>query len=55
MQRRLGHYAWILVILALLTLAWPRAARFLAVDKCLDNGGRWDEAGDSCVSGRPSE
>jgi hypothetical protein len=55
MQKRLRHLVWIVLILTVLFLAWPRAARFLAVDRCLDNGGRWDDASDSCEYARPAQ
>jgi hypothetical protein len=42
-----------LIAVALLALAFslwlaPRAARWLAIDKCLDSGGRWNEAQSQC-------
>jgi hypothetical protein len=27
---------------------WPSARRWLAIDRCLDAGGRWDEVGERC-------
>ena len=39
------------VLLAVLLLA-PRVRRFLAVDACLDAGGRYDYERDICVGAR---
>lgn len=55
MQKRLRHYVWALVVLVLVVIAWPRAARFLAVDQCLDNGGRWDDATGGCDYIHPAD
>ena len=42
-----------LIVIALLALAFslwlaPKAARWLAIDRCLDSGGRWNEALSQC-------
>jgi len=40
--------AFLVVILAFMHLPWVR--NFLAVDKCLDQGGRWNEKSNECES-----
>jgi hypothetical protein len=40
----------IVVVVAVVLALWlvPKAARWLAVDRCLDSGGRWDDVGNRC-------
>lgn len=33
---------------------WPRVAAWLAVDRCLDAGGRYDYAGNACSFAEPA-
>ena len=37
----------VLILLAIL-LIWFWNSEWLAIDRCLDGGGRWDEASGSC-------
>jgi hypothetical protein len=36
------------VVVALALWWWPSARRWLAIDRCLDLGGRWDYAEERC-------
>jgi hypothetical protein len=38
----------VLIALALLVWAGPKAVRWFAIDGCLDSGGRWDYARNQC-------
>jgi hypothetical protein len=40
----------IAVVVVLVLSVWlaPKAARWLAIDRCLDSGGRWDDARIRC-------
>ena len=38
----------LLIVVALIALIWPRANHAVAVDKCLDSGGRWHETYQRC-------
>jgi hypothetical protein len=40
------------ILLAGLAIIAPRCGHFIAVDRCLDNGGVWDDAHDRCVHQR---
>lgn len=38
----------LLLAIALVAIVWPRAHHWLEVDRCLDAGGKWDEAYKRC-------
>lgn len=47
-DRRSRTASWVAVIAILGGLAVPRLLHFVAVDRCLDSGGRWSEHHDAC-------
>lgn len=38
----------VVIILALAVWCLPTARRWLAIDRCLDLGGRWDHSAERC-------
>lgn len=45
---RITRLSVVLATVALLLLVMPYVRSFLAVDRCLDSGGRWDAATSAC-------
>ncbi|MDK1286843.1 hypothetical protein [Pseudoalteromonas umbrosa] len=41
--------ALVLILIALITLAWQPAKTFLLQDSCLDQGGKWASNGNFCI------
>jgi len=51
MDRPMSRYARVVVVvavIAIVVLLVVRLERWLAVDRCLDAGGRWNDASRSC-------
>jgi hypothetical protein len=40
--------AAVFALAATVILAWPGVVRFVAIDRCLDRGGAWNEALNVC-------
>lgn len=49
-----GRLAVVLIMAVLLASLLTYGGRWLAVDRCLDAGGRWDPAERVCVAGNPA-
>jgi hypothetical protein len=45
---RLDRATLALLVIGMVFIAAPRARRFLLADRCLDSGGRWDDAAFRC-------
>jgi hypothetical protein len=37
-----------LAVVAIVFAMWPSASKFIQIDRCLDNGGRWNDEGFQC-------